>query len=286
VISPSSYGGGLASTALSARRVLDSRELENLRNAFTESGYVVVKGVVCPDRLRTLETALFAEFSRVMASGQLFSGGGSISGHLNCFPGSESRFAYDALEESGLIHFIKTVFPKANRLPNVGCNFNLPKSVVQHYHADRNFLDHFVIANVAVVDTDVTNGAIDLIPGTHRKFYKYWRFVLERAYRGTVRVPMARGDVLLRSSNMWHRGMPNDTNQPRPMLAFTWEDGGSAREDPFSFNDGQILFRENWFRPTRLGRVRERTFVAAPITYSVYRFVTSMVDGTKGYDRQ
>ena len=47
----------------------------------------------------------------------------------------------------------------------------------------------------------------------------------------------------------------------------------------------EIEFRQNWYRPDLLGRLRERTFVAAPITYSAYRFVRSLY-GTKGYDRQ
>ncbi len=68
------------------------------------------------------------------------------------------------------------------------------------------------------------------------------------------------------------------------MVAFTWEDGGSAQDDPFKVEGGKITFRPNWFSPSPLGRLRERTFVAAPITYSAYRFVRSLF-GTKGYDR-
>ena len=177
------------------------------------------------------------------------------------------------------------IFPKAVRLPNVGCNFNLPGSVTQHYHADRNFLDDFLIANVAVVDTDLANGAIDVIPGTHKKFYKFWRFAVERTARGSVRIPMKQGDVLVRTSNVWHRGMPNRTATARPMIAFTWEDGGSTREDPFKVEDGKIVFRQNWYKPTALGRLRERTFVTAPISYSAYRFAGSLF-GTHKSDRQ
>ena len=140
--------------------------------------------------------------------------------------------------------------------------------------------------NVAVVDTDLSNGAIDMVPGSHKKFYKYWRFAMERPNRAAIRIPMRQGDVLVRNSNVWHRGMPNKTATPRPMLAFTWEDGGAQESDPFAVNGGNIAFRQNWFRPTRLGRLRERTFVAAPITYSTYRFVSSLFDGSKGYDHQ
>ncbi len=42
-------------------------------------------------------------------------------------------------------------------------------------------------------------------------------------------------------------------------------------------------FYPNWFRTSRLGRLRERVTVAAPITYSAYRFATSLVSD-KGYE--
>jgi len=260
-------------------------ELEASKRELATNGYVVFRNVVSPTRLAELHTRILEAFEGSKRGGHLFSGGGTISGHLNCFPGQDSKFAYDALVERGIVDLVKAVFPKATRLPNVGCNFNLPNSVTQHYHADRNFTDDFMIVNVAVVDTDVSNGAIDVVPGTQKKFYKFWRFAVEGLYRAGTRIPMRQGDVLVRSSNLWHRGMPNRTSVARPMLAFTWEDGGSLGADPFGVENGRIVFRQNWYRPNALGRLRERTFVAAPITYSAYRFVSSLF-GTKGYDHQ
>jgi ectoine hydroxylase-related dioxygenase (phytanoyl-CoA dioxygenase family) len=271
--------------AQAPRRHNGSLDVEALRHAFAEDGYLIFRDVVSKEQLSALRARIAEEFERAKQSGRLFSGGGMISGHLNCFPGEGSRFAYQALEAHGIIDLIKVIFPKAVRLPNVGCNFNLPNSVTQHYHADRNFTDDFLIANVAVVDTDLANGAIDLVPGTQKKFYKFWRFAVERPHRANQRIPMKQGDVLVRTSNVWHRGMPNRTAVARPMLAFTWEDGGSTRVDPFEVEDGKIVFRQNWYKPTMLGRLRERTFVTAPITYSTYRFVGSLF-GNKGYDRQ
>jgi Phytanoyl-CoA dioxygenase (PhyH) len=275
-----------ANSLVDEQRPGRSLDVDGFKRALAEDGYVVFRNVVSPDRLSRLAGKIVEEFDRAKASGQLFSGGGLFSGHLNCFPGEESRFAYDAIQGHGIVDLIKMVFPKAQRPPNVGCNLNLPGSVAQHYHADRNFVDNFMIANVAVVDTDLTNGAIDLLPGTHKKFYKYWRFAIERSDRLSTRVPMRQGDVLVRNSNVWHRGMPNHTSVPRPMVAFTWEDGGSLHSDPFAVDEGKIAFRTNWFRPNFAGRLRERTFVTAPITYSAYRFVSSLFDGSKGYDRQ
>lgn len=259
---------------------LQDSEIEQLKQTFAINGYIVLPQIVSRERLSQLHQALAREFAAASKSDALFSGGGLLSGHLNCFPGESARFAYDTLQERGIIDLLKQLHPSVARMPNVGCNFNLPRSHTQHYHIDRPFTREFMIANVAVVDTVIENGAIELIPGTHRRFYRYTRFVLERRHRDGIRVPMKQGDVLIRSSNVWHRGMTNLTSVPRPMLAMTWEDGGSNNPDPFSADGGKIRFLPNWFKPTRVGRLREQLFVKVPITYSALRFARSLVDKT------
>jgi Phytanoyl-CoA dioxygenase (PhyH) len=257
---------------------LTGSEIENLKQSFASDGYFVIRDGVSPERLTELHKALTQEFDAASKSGALFSGGGLVSGHLNCFPGAGARFVYDTLQERGIIDLIKQLHPKALRMPNVGCNFNLPGSHTQHYHTDRPFTREFMIANVAVVDTVIENGAIEIVPATHKRSYKYTQFVLERPYRNSVRIPMNRGDVLVRSSNIWHRGMPNRTSVPRPMLSLTWEDGGGNHEDPFTVEGGKIRFIPNWFKPTRLGRLREQLFVKVPIIYSALRFARSVYE--------
>jgi ectoine hydroxylase-related dioxygenase (phytanoyl-CoA dioxygenase family) len=187
------------------------------------------------------------------------------------------------LRDKGAFELFQKLFatdPKAIRL---GCNFNLPGSVVQHYHMDGTFLESYLIANVCVVDTDLRNGAIDVIPKTHKRFYKFWEFAAGRVYRGSTRLCMSQGDVLLRLSTLWHRGMPNKTQAARPMLAFTLGEKAVSTDNPFAHADGNVEFQANWFKTNLLGRIRERTTVMAPITYSAYRFARSLV-GNKGYD--
>ena len=77
--------------------------------------------------------------------------------------------------------------------------------------------------------------------------------------------------------------MPNRSTTPRPMMAITFGEIPDAPDDPFMRNGGQIEFYPNWFNTSRLGQLREKTFVRAPITYSMYRFVTSLY-GNKGYE--
>lgn len=253
-----------------------------LQQSYAQYGYVIFRDVVSKEKLAHLRTRILEEFEQAKQSGGLFAGGGTLSGHINCYPGEESRLIYDELQQHGIIDVVKTISPKSVRLPNAGCNLNLPNSVAQHYHVDGTFSGAFMIVNVALVDTDLSNGAIDLLPGTQKRFYPFWQYALQRVYRRTTRVPMKQGDVLVRISTVWHRGMPNHTTVGRPMLAFTWEDGGTVHDDPFAINGGKIAFRENWYRSSFVGRLRERTFIAAPISYSAYRFVRSLY-GNKGY---
>lgn len=257
-------------------------DLETFSATFAEQGYLVLRDVVPKAELNELKQRIFDEFETTKRSGQLFAGGGQISGHLNCFPGVTSRFAYDALVDRGVVDVIQSLYPKQMPM-RVSCNLNLPGSGAQHYHMDGVFTEDFMIANVAVVDTDLVNGAIDVLPGTHRRFCEFWRYALERRYRLTTRLPLKQGDVLVRTSRLWHRGMPNRSPTPRPMLAFTFGEKVAPTGDPFLFNEGKIRFDWNWFTPTRLGRLRERTFVTVPLSYSAYRFARSLI-GKKGYD--
>ncbi|HEX3853039.1 MAG TPA: phytanoyl-CoA dioxygenase family protein [Polyangiaceae bacterium] len=257
-------------------------DLEKFSETYAQQGYLILKDIVPKDKLEALKGEIFDAFEESRRSGQLFSGGGNISGHLNCFPGAQSRFVLEALEQRGIVDLVQQLYRKPMPL-RVSCNLNLPKSVAQHYHMDGVFTEDFMIVNVAMVGTNLVNGAIDLLPGTQKRFYEFWRYAVQRRYKLTTRFPLSQGDVLVRTSRLWHRGMPNNSATPRPMLAFTFGEKVAPKGDPFSYNDGKISFDPNWFKPDFLGRMRERTFVTAPITYSAYRFARSLV-GQKGYD--
>jgi ectoine hydroxylase-related dioxygenase (phytanoyl-CoA dioxygenase family) len=263
---------------VSTTHKLTESEKDSLKQAYAKDGYFIVRDVVSREKLTELNTAMAQEFDRQSKSGELFSGGGLVSGHLNAYPGVGARFAYDTLEEAGIIDLIKEMDPHVVNLPRVGANYNLPGSHAQHGHTDRGFSRDFMIANVASVDTNIVNGAMEVIPGTHTRPYKYTEIVLGRLQRNAIRMLVNQGDVVVRNSNLWHRGMPNNTANTRPQLYFTWEDGGSKEPDPFNVDGGKIRFFPNWYKPTPLGRIREQIFVKVPFTYAALRFARSLID--------
>jgi hypothetical protein len=236
----------------------------------------VFRGVIDRRALATLVDELVGEFDRVRRSGALFEGGGTLSGHLNCFPGAGSRFVYEALEREGIIDVVRGLSDLPLRLPNVGCNLNLPGSSAQNEHVDGYFESPFLVVNVAAVDTTLVNGAMEILRGTHSRARKYWEILLDRPERN--RLCADAGDVLIRVSTLWHRGMPNRSSRPRPMLAFTWEGGGSTEADPYRAHDGKITFLPNRYASGWKGRLQERAVRSAPRLSNVYRAVRSLIE--------
>jgi ectoine hydroxylase-related dioxygenase (phytanoyl-CoA dioxygenase family) len=249
---------------------------QELKESFADNGFVVLEGIIDRPRLAALSAQIVGEFRRSSESGRLFSGGGTVSGHLNCFPGAAARFVYEALEEQGILDLVKGLSTVPLRAPNVGCNLNLPGSIAQNVHVDGYAARPFLVVNIAAVDTDLTNGAMEILAHSQRKDYKLWQILLARPER--LRLCMKQGDVVIRTSALWHRGMPNNSQQPRPMLALTWEDGGSPLSDPYQANVGQITFFPNRFRTDWAGRLRERMFVAAPRLSTALRAARSLLE--------
>lgn len=261
---------------------LTAEEIDRAVADIERDGYVVFRGVVPQEPLADLAEHLLEEYDRTVTEGGLFEGGGTISGHLDCFPGERSRFVYDTVTDFGIVDIVERMAPDDVDRLRVTTNFNLPGSVPQHYHSDGLYTEAFLICNVAVVDTDLSNGAIDVLPGTHRRFYKFWQYALQRKYKDTTRLCMQRGDVLVRISTMWHRGMPNHTATPRPLMSLTFGEISAPQSEPFSSVDGRPQFTPNWYGTGKASRLREQAFVRAPWLYSTYRFGRSLV-GNKGY---
>jgi glycosyltransferase involved in cell wall biosynthesis len=267
----------------SGMRVLEhTTDVDTFRRALDEDGYIVIRDVVDRERLSELAADLMSEYERFSVSSEMFEGGGTLSGHLNCFPGEQSRFVWDEITKAGIPDLVRAVRPDIADSVRATLNFNLPGSVAQHYHTDGLYTKEFLICNIAVVDTDLRNGALDVLPGTNREFYKFWRYAAHRLWRKSTRVPVRQGDVIVRKSTQWHRGMPNYSDTPRPMMAITFGEMDDLDQDPFAMNDGKPFFYANWYRTNRLGKLREQIFVKAPITYSAWRFARSLY-GNKGY---
>ena len=122
-------------------------------------------------------------------------------------------------------------------------NTNCPGSVVQHLHMDgRHYTEAgeavaptaSVVVNIPPGPTRLGNGAIELWPGSHRihcvndagtgageaEGATIASLATERQRSmAPVRPETEVGDVLIRDVRLWHRGVPNQSERPRHMIA-------------------------------------------------------------------
>lgn len=81
---------------------------------------------------------------------------------------------------------------------------------------------HYAVVNIALTDFTPENGSTEIWPGTHRlPDHDEDGADLETRSEAlpSVRANMPAGSVVVRDMRMWHRGMPNTTDELRIMLA-------------------------------------------------------------------
>jgi ectoine hydroxylase-related dioxygenase (phytanoyl-CoA dioxygenase family) len=98
----------------------------------------------------------------------------------------------------------------------------------QRWHADTPLLfpetndndtpSYQIAVNFPLVDVTDENGPLETTDGTHRMDKAEVLAALERGEMASRRVPMALGDVMIRDVRAVHRGTPNGTDTPRPMV--------------------------------------------------------------------
>jgi len=89
---------------------------------------------------------------------------------------------------------------------------------------------HCVVINIPLVDVDEANGATKAWLGTHKdtRIYAGNRHPTDEMIaewevkRPAERVCTRKGDLVIRDMRVWHCGMPNTTDAPRPMLAIIY----------------------------------------------------------------
>ena len=226
-------------------------------SALDRDGYIVLHDVISNARLAEFTDDLLGAFDQRVTQGRLFEGGGILSGHLNCFPGEGAVHVRRARRARLLAHSGHR--PDLADSVRATLNFNLPGSVAQHYHIDRRVSEEFLICNIAVVDTDLANGAIDVLPGTTMRVLQVLALRPRTQVTAlTTRVPGSAGTSSCVTPRLAPR-MPNRTGR-RPSddgvhVRRTRNDG--HRSLP-GVNAGAIEFQPNWFSPTCSGASARR----------------------------
>lgn len=197
---------------------------------FARDGYVVLPSALPAALCSQFGAAVLDEYRRLNDAGWRFASSGQLAGHLNLAVGPGGRALLDALGSAGVPQLIEQICGEPMALAQAAGNLNLPGSFHQDFHIDGSFSQRTLIANVCLVPTGDHNGATALVPASHAAPLAYWQFRQQGWARRAVRPALAPGDVVLRPSNLWHRGTPNLSKTARPMAAFVW--AAAAAADP------------------------------------------------------
>jgi ectoine hydroxylase-related dioxygenase (phytanoyl-CoA dioxygenase family) len=216
---------------------LSKASLAAAETALREDGCVVLQGVVDLDHVTMLRNKMLEDLEVIMSRKDIPTQ--FTKGNVQQDPPPMSPYLFkDVLNNHLLVQVTAAILGAGLKNSFYSGNTNLPGSEAQPVHPDSGQLwpnltvahpAYSLVVNLPVVDMDVHNGSTELWPGTHTDTSMYVQQgtirvpsdVLEarRAVRPPLQPAVKAGDVLIRDMRLWHRGVPNFSDQPRPMIA-------------------------------------------------------------------
>ena len=275
------------SAAEHCARKLKPEHLQQAVAALRDEGFVVLHRAIDPAHIELLRERMLADVESILALADVpyqFN-----NGHLQQDPPPFPPYLFrDVLVNDLVVEVTQAVLGAGVKNAFYSGNTCLPNTTRQPLHVDAGQLwpnlkvatpAYGVVVNVPVVDATPANGSTELWPGTHldttraisdsdiklpsaseRKLPSASESRL-RAECNPLQPSVPAGSVLLRDMRLWHRGMPNRTDQPRPMIAMIhWVSWWHTRK-PLLFPKGT----EDLFADSALETVAE--FVDGPIDY-------------------
>ncbi|MEZ4860937.1 MAG: phytanoyl-CoA dioxygenase family protein [Caldilineaceae bacterium] len=220
-------------------------------NAVRTDGYVVLADVIDHAHLDTVRERMEAD-SQLLIDEQRWGGAGRIAGHLQQGPPPFAPYLFpDIVANPFAIQISLAILGEGayNRFYNG--NANTPGSGTQPLHGDTQHLwpnlatphpTHALVVNVTLVDATVENGATEIWPGTHMVPFMGPISAAQEAERRAVVPPVRaiarKGSIVIRDMRMWHRGVPNHSQQVRHMIAMVHHIKWMQRAAPLLFNTG------------------------------------------------
>lgn len=186
---------------------------ENVRELET-SGYTVLESCVDVKCVEEVRQQLVAEYES--ASPLPWRGGGKWFGHINYIPSLSCPIIQEAASNKKIQEILDQALGDY-RIIGLGGNANLPGSTYQPTHMDGVQGAEFLVVNIPLGKVTEENGSVEVWPGTHKEYMTVSQF--NSIPRQSARLNSSPGDVVLRYSNVWHRGTPNRSSEVRFMLA-------------------------------------------------------------------
>ena len=246
-------------------RQLTAEHLSQTLQSIQKDGFVILGQVIPTHLLDMLFERMMVDLDTLLNSSDRVLPVNFVSGHLQQDAPPFAPYIFPELVANPLVvQVTQSILGLGVKNTYFSGNTNLPGSGIQPVHTDGQQLwvkqqsahpPAALIINVPPVKVTEENGSIELWPGSHREMVitpesssiKINKSDLDRREKiaPPIRANTEKGDVLIRDDRLWHRGLPNNSDLPRPMIAMihrtAWYNSGAK----LKFQKGCELAFEN-----------------------------------------
>jgi hypothetical protein len=215
---------------------LDPPDIATAVAALERDGIVVIENLLPVEALLQIRNQMRSDVADLLALPALPLN--FVPGHLQQDPPRQDALLFGEVLCNDVVFAIsrEILGPDALCCVYTG-NTNMPDSGTQPLHLDEPHLTeppsvaatYAVCIDIPLMDVDHVNGATDVWPGTHLinvpcdEYSRVPREAWERAMRDVrfTQVSLRLGGAVLRDARLWHRGMPNQSTEPRFLIGMT-----------------------------------------------------------------
>ncbi|MEM7133258.1 MAG: phytanoyl-CoA dioxygenase family protein [Chloroflexota bacterium] len=247
-------------------------------SAILTDGFVVLDNAVSHGSLDRLREKMIEDSQRLIEA-EKWGGAGRLPGHLQQGPPPMAPFVFrDIVSNPFVIQVTKGVLGEGlfNSFYNGNCN--CPGSGTQPLHADHPHLwpnmekahpPASLVVNICLTKVTEENGAVELWPGSHHntKPVSDENVAAQREITPPIPGETEKGSVLIRDMRVWHRGVPNHSNEIRHMIAMVHNISWRVRNQTLRYGLGC----EEAFDSTELDH--NAVFMDEPIDYLFGEFI-------------
>lgn len=201
-------------------------------DAIRVDGYVILENIVKHQNLDILRERMDSD-SQKLIKAEKWGGAGMLIGHLQQGPPPFAPYIFkDIVANTYVIQVTKALLGEGVYNNFYNGNTNCPGSGTQPLHRDSDHLwqnqevphpTAEVVVNISPQETTEENGSVELWPGSHLDIsgrhidddHEAERREISPPIRGNTK----KGSVLIRDMRLWHRGVPNMSDEPRHMIA-------------------------------------------------------------------
>ena len=220
VVTPKEYAAGKMSDSKVAKAVA----------AVLEDGYAVIENAADHACLDVLRERMNVDSQKLIGN-KHWGGAGRVKGHLQQGPPPFAPYIFrDVVSNPFAIQVSKGILGEGVYNSFYNGNTNTPGSGLQPVHRDLHELwpswegthpPTSLVVNVFPMDVYEDNGCTEIWPGSHRVSGVITDALVEARSAEVPPIPAVapKGSVIVRDLRLWHRGVPNTSNEFRHMIA-------------------------------------------------------------------